>query len=210
MRRSVAWATALFLFASITVGFAYSTYSPSPAERGSVVKLLLAGGHGSGVHVGNGYIITAAHVAAHGEITVKLDDGTEMPSTTLWINEAYDIALLRVDNFAGVASSRLVCRVPEVNETVIARGNPLAMEWISTRGWIAGKTLTVRGAWQSVVPMSLPLAGGMSGGGLFDENGDLVGILVGAPLQQIGYGASMVGISYAVDGRSICNLLARP
>lgn len=205
--RRILWAAVLL--ACILCLFGFSQYQRSaPPMRGPVVKLLVNGGHGSAVHIGDGYLVTAAHVVKD-KITAKLDDDSTRETETLWVNAAYDIALLRIKDYSTIASANLACRVPTLNEDVFARGNPLRMEWITTRGWVAGKTLEVLPAWRSVIPLSLPLAGGMSGGGLFDSRGDLVGILVGAPLQPIGFGTTLVGISYAVDGRSICNLLAR-
>lgn len=206
MRYRLLWVALLCLAIVAAIGIAYPLDRPD--LRGPVVKLLVNGGHGSGVHIGDGYILSAAHVV-QGGITAKLDDETEIEAETLWVNEAYDIALLRLKDSSRVASVNLACRVPEINEPITARGNPLRMEWITTRGWIAGAPLSVPLAWKSVLPMSIPLAGGMSGGGLFDRAGNLVGILVGAPLQRIGFGASFVGITYAVDGKTICNLLAR-
>lgn len=206
MRRKLLWVAVLCIGLIAALGIAYPLDRPN--MRGPIVKLIVNGGHGSGVHIGEGYIVTAAHVV-QGKLTAKLDDETVLETETLWVNEAYDIALLRIKDYSLVASVNLACRVPAINEDVFARGNPLRMEWITTRGWIAGTPMEVVPAWKSVVPLSLPLAGGMSGGGLFDRAGNLVGILVGAPLQRIGFGSSLVGIGYAVDGKSICNLLAR-
>lgn len=205
--RPLIWAAVLLVCLLCLFGFAYSK-SYDPITRGPVVKIVMKNGHGSAVHVGSGYLISAAHVVVNGEYRVKLDDGTVRTASTLWINRDYDIALLKLDDFNGIESSSLKCRTPVLHEQVAARGNPLNLEWITTRGWIAGASMEV-GPWKSVVPMSLPLAGGMSGGGLFDANGYLVGILVGVPIQRIGMGGTFVGMAYAVDGKSICSLLAR-
>lgn len=205
--RPLIWAAVLLVCLLCLFGFAYSK-SYDPITRGSVVKIVMKNGHGSAVHVGSGYLISAAHVVANGEYSVKLDDGTVRTASTLWANSDYDIALLKLDDFTGIESSSLKCRTPHLHEQVTARGNPLNLEWITTRGWIAGEAREV-GRWKSVAPMSLPLAGGMSGGGLFDANGYLVGILVGVPVQRMGMGGTFVGMAYAVDGKAICILLAR-
>jgi len=49
----------------------------------------------------------------------------------------------------------------------------------------------------------------MSGGAVFDTDGDLVGINVGAAVQPFGFGGSFVGISYIVPGDVICDLMGR-
>lgn len=212
-RPFLAWLTAL-VGACVLAGSValYSTPSHAPENiAGPVVKLMYGGGHGSAVHIGGGYLVTAAHVVdgQTGNAKAKFSDGGEHKATVLWINNQYDIALLRLDD-GDLEAANLSCRVPALHENVTAQGNPLFMENITTRGWIAGGPLSLAGTWLSVVPMSLPLAGGMSGGGLFDEAGNLVGILVGVPLQPIGFGgATFVGLSFAVDGKTVCDLLAR-
>lgn len=180
-------------------------------DRRSTVKIVLPNGHGSGVHIGNGFVLTAAHVT-HGakEVTIYASDGTEIPAVVLWESKEYDIALLRADETRHLGRARLSCRVAQQGEAITAHGNPLFMERVITYGTVSGAPVSVGGFWASVLPLSLPVAGGMSGGGLFDANGDLVGLVVGFPLQPLGFGTwTMVGISFAVDARTICNLLAR-
>src|SRR5690554_3199096 len=65
---------------------------------GSVMKLSADKGHGSAVHIGSGYILSAAHVVPDGvkEMTAKLDDDSEHTAEVLWTNAAHDIALLRL------------------------------------------------------------------------------------------------------------------
>lgn len=179
-------------------------------DRRSTVKVSVHGGHGSGVHIGGGHIVTAAHVTRGSDtVTIKTHDGREIEAAVLWESDEYDVALLQIEDEAAVPSAALSCRTPNVHEVVTAHGNPLSMERIVTRGWIAGDAFSIEGMWVSVVPMSIPLAGGMSGGGLYDAWGRVVGIVVGVPVQPIGYGATFTGISFAVPGSVICNLLAR-
>lgn len=180
-------------------------------DRRSTVKIVLPSGHGSGVHIGDGYILTAAHVTrGNKDITIKASNGEEIPAVVLWESTEYDVALLRVDDTRFLGSAHLSCRVAQAGEAIAAHGNPLFMERIITHGTVSGAPVKVERIWASVLPLSLPVAGGMSGGGLFDASGHLVGIIVGFPLQPLGFGmGTMVGISFAVDARTICNLLAR-
>ena len=185
-------------------------YQYDEIRAGSVIKISHEKGHGSAVHIGDRYALTAAHVLPAGAktITALFDDDISHEAEVLWRNDAYDVALLRLPEDISIAHSRLSCRVPKPDEMVIANGNPLGLQWIKTRGYIAGGAIDV-GRWKSVVTLSIPIAGGMSGGALFDARGDLVGILVGAPLQPVGMGVSFVGLAFAVPGKTVCDLMAR-
>src|SRR5690606_33802673 len=164
---------------------------------------------GSGTHIGNGYIISAAHVVGgRDEITIKTDDGEIHEAETLWLNTAYDLALIRMKDYGSIASANLACRVPQIGETITARGNPLAMEFITVWGKIAGKQ-TEFGPWKSVVITDIATVPGQSGGGVYDQDGNLVGVTVGVALAHVGYTPSIVGLGYIVSGRTVCNLLAR-
>lgn len=170
------------------------------------------GGHGSGTHIGGGFVITAGHVAeAEGDkLKARFKDGTEAEAVTLWSNSAYDIALLRID-VEDAPAARLDCRSPEVGEPLSFLGNPLKMEFIRTSGFVAGDvTGAYEQAWIEVLPVDGALAGGMSGGGAFDADGDLVGVNVGIPIQPLGWSSgTATGISFIVPARTVCNLLAR-
>ena len=87
--------------AAIAIILAVSLGAVTPAQpahqAGSVVKIMQGTGHGSGVHIGDGFIVTAAHVVGDAKETeIKLDDGATRKAETLWVNKAYDIALVRV------------------------------------------------------------------------------------------------------------------
>ena len=176
---------------------------------GSVIKLTDQRGHGSGVHIGGGYVVSAAHVTrGKTQMAYIRDDGKKGSATVLWWNDDNDISLLKIDTTDGIEASNLSCRMPEVGEAVSLRGNPLDMEHITTWGRVSGKAFKA-GPWAVVVPVNAAIAGGMSGGGMFDSAGNLIGINVGMPLQPIGYGATAVGIAVIVPGEVVCSMLAR-
>lgn len=184
----------------------------NPDPMTATMKLSIAGGgHGSGTHIGGGYVITAGHVAENegDKLTARFEDGTERKAVTLWSNHTYDIALLKIDG-TDIPASQLECRTPTVGEHLRFLGNPLAMEWITTSGYVAGPvTHAYPEAWDTVLPVDAALAGGMSGGGTFDDDGSLVGVNVGIPIQPMGYSGTATGISFVVPGEVVCGLLAR-
>lgn len=185
-------------------------YTPAPVAAplpSSTVKVVLSLGHGSGVHIGNGYIVTAAHVAGDKQtVTLKLDNGKEQAATVLWVNKAHDIALLRTD--ATMSASHLSCRVAAVGEALTARGNPAAAEFIAASGRVAGSEREF-GPWKRVLITDMTTIPGMSGGGVFDVEGDVVGITVGVLVVPLGFAPSLTGFGTIVPSAAVCDLLAR-
>jgi S1-C subfamily serine protease len=177
---------------------------------GSTVKVQMDGGHGSGVHIGDGYILTAAHVVKDaGKADIKLDDGsTVLAGEVLWSNDAYDVALIRVDRPGGLSASILACDGADVGDRIEARGNPSAVEFVSMRGYIAGSAREF-GPWATVQPTDMTIIGGMSGGGVFSEGGRVVGISVGGVAMGSALARSITGVTLIVPASTICGLLAR-
>lgn len=210
MLRSLMWT--LFFCSTITAGwFAPSaiTWLQSPVLQPSDVRVSFAGGHGSGVHIGNGYIVTAAHVVAkkNVEYMVVSHDGMERKAEVLWLNSDYDVALLRV--FAGdLKSSYMTCSPPLRGAAVSAFGNPYDIAFIETHGFVAGAVTKIH-LWREAFVADLTLGPGMSGGPVFDEYGSVVGINVGVRLQRVGMAGASTGFAVIVPSSAICKLLAR-
>lgn len=205
-----AYGAALAVSAAILIILAISLGAvPAPAKHqaGSVVKIIEGKSHGSGVHIGDGFIVTAAHVIGEAKETeIKLDDGATRKAEVLWVNKAYDLALVRTSAH-GLADSHLSCRVPENGETITARGNPTILEFVSAYGRVAGSERKF-GPWQSVFVTDITTVPGMSGGGVFDEAGDLVGITVGVLTAPAGgMFPSLSGFGTAVPGATVCKLM---
>lgn len=222
------WAALAALTTAIVLGgVTYAAPGPAPlavalppatTSENSLVKITLVDGLGSGVHIGNGNIVTAAHVVGDAKTAkVKTIDGAESDATILWVNKDFDIALIHTDGqMAG--SSKLDCREPQLGETLQAAGNPLGLEFISAFGRVAGKARS-SGPWKSVVVTDMTTVQGQSGGPVFADDGRIVGINVGvavAPLksgksptgEQL-YSPSMTGFGFIVPALAVCNLLAR-
>jgi S1-C subfamily serine protease len=134
---------------------------------------------GMGVVMGPGReIATAAHVVWQAEsITVTDLKGAKARARIVCIDKAVDIALLRVEqppkHFATIRATPAVTAEPV---DVVGRKTGKAPPVIS--GAIAATRWTANG-----VPVALIFSGikgekGMSGGGLFDAAGDLLGIII--------------------------------
>lgn len=196
-------------------GFTYAVKEKVNAEAlaakppaTSVVKLIMKDGHGSGVGIGGGFIVTAAHVAADGILWVQNSLGEQQKAETLWINKEYDIALLKLSKPEAVGVSNLSCRAPRIGEPITAVGSPLRTEFTTYWGHANG-SVGKFGPWSEVFSMDLTTLPGISGGPIFDKDNNVVGLAVGVAMLPMGMSASVTGIGYGVPGSSICKLLAR-
>lgn len=179
----------------------------------AVVKVSRGGGHGSGVHIGDGYILTARHVVENAKmVSVNAKDGKIKAAEVLWANATYDIALLKVKEPV-IGSAHLDCRTAAVGTEIIAMGSPMTIDFVSAFGRIAGEPRKVMGL-KSVFVTDITTVMGMSGGPVFDRQDNLIGITVAvmtAPLPSgpSRYSPSLVGFGFVVPSSAVCDLMAR-
>ena len=199
--------------AIIAVGLATASlwqpalYPPTPPLSSSVT-IQLTDSMGSGVHIGNGLILSAAHVAREGsEITVETSDGASREATVVWASAKYDISVIQTSS-DGLAASPLSCAPPQLGQPVIAHGSPMDIGQLVTYGAIVGEAREVQ-EWGSVVPVDMTILPGMSGGALLSLQGEVVGISVGILAYPTLAGATVTGVGFAVPSIVVCNLLGR-
>lgn len=216
MMKSTLWTWAALLFfaclaaAAFSLAASQSSSQPRVVRAEAVVKIALPKGHGSGFHIGDGYIVTANHVVANQTDVKVLDSqGGEQSAELLWQNADRDLALLKVDDASALDTDRLSCRHPKIGEAVIAKGSPLKTDFVSFWGHISGVARTI-GPWKHAMIVDITGAPGISGGPVYDSRGRVIGVFVGvsvAPVANI-Y-PSLTGISLVVPATAVCDLLAR-
>lgn len=204
---AVALSSAAF-FAAPTVAASVETYMAAPATEAATVKVILKNGHGSGVHIGNGFVVTAAHVAGDAAtVELKTKDGKTRPADVLWINKTYDIALLRTSPEM-LPGASLDCRIAAKGEAITSIGNPLAVEFVTATGKIAGEPRSI-GPWKSVFVTDITTVMGQSGGPVYSADGELIGITVGVMSVPLGFSSSLIGFGFVVPSHEVCALLGR-
>lgn len=140
------------------------------------------GGAGSGVILSqDGYIITNNHVV-HGatQVKVRLTDGNEYEAKIVGMDAKTDIAVLKVEAEGLPAVVVGDSDGIEVGEPVIAVGNPLGRLGGSVTSGIVSaldRTITVGNEEMHLLQMDAAVSPGNSGGGLFNERGELIGIV---------------------------------
>ena len=139
-------------------------------------------GAGSGVIISeDGYILTNNHVIeGASSITVTLDDGTSYEATLIGTDEQSDVAVIKIDATdltpATLGNSDQIV----VGETVVAIGNPLGTLGGSVTNGIISATsrnITIDSQNLNVIQTNASVSPGNSGGGLFDAQGNLIGIV---------------------------------
>ena len=142
-------------------------------------------GAGSGVIISSdGYILTCAHVVdGASTITVTIGD-KDYTATLVGEDTTSDIAVIKIDadglTPAIVGNSDSL----KVGQSVMAVGNPLGeLGGTVTGGMISAlnRSVTIQGSssvnTMSLIQMDASVSPGNSGGGLFNMNGELVGIV---------------------------------
>ena len=140
-------------------------------------------GAGSGVIISqDGYILTCAHVIdGASNVSVQLyDSDQQYTATVVGSDSVADIAVLKIDATgltpAVIGNSDALA----VGETVVAVGNPLGTLSNSvTDGIISAlnREVTVEDNDMTLLQTDASISPGNSGGGLFNANGELIGVV---------------------------------
>lgn len=137
-------------------------------------------GTGSGFILdASGLVVTNGHVVGSAtRVIVRLQDGTELQARTVGLDEAVDIALLRIE------AGRPLTAVPlgqsarlRVGQWVMAAGNPFGLGGSVTSGIVSalGRDIGV-GPFDDFIQTDAPINPGNSGGPLFSMEGEVIGI----------------------------------
>jgi S1-C subfamily serine protease len=165
---------------AICASLAHADVPPPPKAEATVV--VLAGtGLGSGFHIGNGIIVTAAHVVETQTLTmIEMSDGSKLAADVLMVDIRSDIAFLQAKGPANekMETARLACRKSVLGEEVMARGNPGGVRFLSNWGRVSGEPRQMFD-WLMVIPTDIRIAPGNSGGPMFDKTGAVIGVVVG-------------------------------
>ena len=166
-----------------TIAGAAETVGPS------VVGLGRGWGHGSGVVIADGQVLTSAHNLRRDETTVSFADGRREAGAVAGVDSDLDLAVLSVDTgdvppvrwepAAGDAGADAPTALG-IGAPVIALANPGGRGLRATLGFVSSGGRSFRGPRgrriRGAIEHTAPLPRGSSGGPLVDADGNLLGI----------------------------------
>ena len=161
----------------------------------SVVGLGRGWGHGSGVVIADGHVLTSAHSLRRDEVTVSFADGRREIATVAGVDTDNDLAVLAVDtgdappvawepaggDSAGEAASGGGSPAElGIGSPVIALANPGGRGLRATLGFVSSGERSFRGPRgrriRGAIEHTAPLPRGSSGGPLVDPDENLLGL----------------------------------
>jgi serine protease Do len=146
----------------------------------SVVGLGRGWGHGSGVVIADGQILTSAHNLRREEVTVSFHDGRRERAELAGSDADLDLAVLAVETGDAPAVRWEPADAPGIGAPVVALANPGGRGLRATLGFVSSGERSFRGPRgrrvHGAIEHTAPLPRGSSGGPLVDPEGNLLGV----------------------------------
>lgn len=158
----------------------------------------------------DGYILTNYHVVKGAEtVTVTLYNGDEFDAQYIGGEEDYDIAVIKVEaeNLQPVTLGDSATL--NVGDHVLAIGNPLGELTFSMTGGMVScvdRAINVDGTPFNMIQTDTSINPGNSGGPLFNQYGEVVGI-VSAKYSQSSNGTTVEGLGFAIPMNDVFSMV---
>ena len=174
----------------------------------SAMRQVITQGAGSGVILSeDGKIVTNNHVIdGASKITVTLKNGESYDATLVGTDSETDVALLKI-NATGLTPAEMGDSDSlQVGETAVAIGNPLGqLGGTVTNGIISAldRDITLEDQTMTLLQTNAAINPGNSGGGLFNGQGQLIGVVVakssGENVEGLGFAIPVNKVQKVVD-----------
>ncbi len=154
----------------------------SASSGNSIFGQYVSQGAGSGVIISkDGYIVTNNHVVSGAtSLKVTTTDGTEYDASVVGKDSQTDLAVIKVDANNLQAATLGDSDILQVGDPAIAIGNPLGeLGGTVTTGIISAtdRQITIDDETMALLQTDAAINPGNSGGGLFNADGNLIGIV---------------------------------
>ncbi len=127
----------------------------------------------------SGFIVTNNHVIEDSDqITVSLQDGTQLPAKVVGRDVKTDLALLKVTPKKPLPATHFGdSDKARIGDWVIAIGDPFGIGSTVTAGIVSARNRNINaGPYDDFIQTDAPINRGNSGGPLFNMDGDVIGI----------------------------------
>ena len=166
---------------------------------------------GSGVIVSNdGYIVTNNHVIENAKaVSVTLYNSEKFDATLVGTDPRSDLAVLKIEAndlpFVAIADSAALV----LGQECVVIGNPLGEGISCSNGIISAleKEIVINNYPMSVIQTNAAVNEGNSGGGLFNMNGDLIGVINAKSSSQSFTSATVEGMGYAIPANTVKKII---
>ncbi|MGI9485885.1 MAG: S1 family peptidase [Geminicoccaceae bacterium] len=160
------------LLAAFLMGCSSSPKSSVTPLHRSTVLIEHEKGHGSGLIIGPRRVLTAHHVVQGDSLDIRFFNGEANAGSVIWSDPEHDLALIDVAIPDGHPNVQLTCEQPLPGQHVISVGHPIQSQWVLVGGYLPNSGL-IAGRY---VSLGFPVGLGTSGGPVFDEQGQVIGI----------------------------------
>ena len=175
---------------------------------GVFAQQYIQSGAGSGVIIdAEGFIVTNHHVIDGAtKVSVTLRDGTSFDAKVVGSDKELDIALLQIEPDVKLTDATFGDSDNlRVGQRTVAIGNPLGQLGGSvTEGIISAldRDVVIDGQTMSLLQTDTAINPGNSGGGLFDSEGNLIGIV-----NAKSSGSEVEGLGFAIPINDVVNVI---
>ena len=158
---------------------------------------------GSGVIIStDGYIVTNNHVVEDAtSVSVTLSDGATYDAEIIGTDSRTDLAVIKIDATGLTPATFADSDELAVGKTAIAIGNPLGtLGGTVTDGIVSAidREITVGNETMTLIQTNAQVSPGNSGGGLFDDSGNLIGIVNSKDVST-----EVEGIGFAIPSNTV-------
>ena len=162
---------------------------------------------GSGfIITADGYAVTNNHVVKDAnEVSVTMNDGTELKAEVIGTDPKTDLALIKIDSDKKFDFVSFTNDTPRVGDWVMAVGNPFGLGGTVTTGIISASGRVIgAGPYDDFLQIDAAINRGNSGGPAFNLEGEVVGINTAIFSPSGG----SVGIGFAIPASTAENVIA--
>jgi len=169
---------ALFIFCASpghgkTATEVYEQASASTVIVKNVDRLAMKQSTGSGVVLGNGQVVTNCHVIKNAKVLTERTAGKEYTASLHYADWVRDLCSLNVAGLDAPAALLGNSKTLKVGAKVYALGPPKGLALTLSDGIVSGFRERQAGRY---IQTTATISHGSSGGGLFDDNGALIGL----------------------------------